>query len=315
MTSARHRSTVGFTVWLVLLLMAAGARGESDGNRRVLAEALFQEGRQLLADGRIDSACKKLAESERLDPGGGTLLLLAVCHERQGLWATAEAEYRAALSMARRDRRADRERLAEKHLAAVEPKVSRVELRGAPMNATLVLDGVGLTREAVGVPLPIDPGAHRLAVRAPGREPWSTTFRVGKEPETLQIDVPELAPAEDDQRAPVSEPRTDRGAGSGRRLAGWITLGTGAAITSVGAIFGASAIGKNDEARALCEPASCNDSEALALNDLARTHATVANIAIGVGLTAVVAGVVLVLTAPRGANSRTLGTSSGTFTF
>ena len=37
------------------------------------ADALFKEGRALLDAKKFDEACPKLAESQRLDPGAGTL--------------------------------------------------------------------------------------------------------------------------------------------------------------------------------------------------------------------------------------------------
>lgn len=291
--------------WLLstaLLARAAPSAGSPQENPRPLAEALFQAGKELLAQGKVEEACAKLAESQRLEPGGGTLLLLAICHERQGRWATAAAEFRSALALARRDRRADREKLAERHLAEVERNVSRVRVEGAPRDATIVLDGTPLSSEGAGVPLPVDPGERRLRVEAPGRQPWETVVRVGDEPREHRIEVPPLAPAESGppSRPVVLAPAPETDAGHGRRTIGWIVAGAGALGVGIGAAFGLDALSKSDEAKSLCDPGACARLDAIELNDAARSSATVSNVAVGLGLAALTAGIVLVLTAPRG---------------
>jgi hypothetical protein len=73
-----------------------------------IAESLFQQGLGAMERGEYARACGLLAESQRLDPGGGTLLNLALCHERAGKVATAWARFHDALGIARRDARVDR---------------------------------------------------------------------------------------------------------------------------------------------------------------------------------------------------------------
>src|SRR5258707_4828128 len=60
------------------------------------AEALFQEGRQLLEAGHVDEACLRLAESYWQEPASWTLLNLARCHQTHGKIATARAQYAAS---------------------------------------------------------------------------------------------------------------------------------------------------------------------------------------------------------------------------
>src|ERR1041384_8032122 len=93
---------------------------------RSLSEQLFLDGKKLMSEGKYDEACPKLAESHRLDPGGGTILNLAVCHQAQGRYASAWSEFREAIDLARTDGRQDREEFATRELAKVEPKLSHL---------------------------------------------------------------------------------------------------------------------------------------------------------------------------------------------
>src|SRR5262249_43356511 len=82
---------------LALLVAAPLARAQSN---KVAAEALFEEGRRLMSEGKVADACPKFADSQSLDPSPGTLLNLASCYEKMGMTATAWATYREAASLA-----------------------------------------------------------------------------------------------------------------------------------------------------------------------------------------------------------------------
>src|SRR6185312_7978700 len=73
----------------------------------VAAEALFRNGKELRAKQDYAHACPKLEESFRLDPATGTLLALAICHERQGRIASAWGEYVDVASRSKLEQRPD----------------------------------------------------------------------------------------------------------------------------------------------------------------------------------------------------------------
>src|SRR4051812_5694810 len=125
MLNRRPSRTLPIT--LAGLTLCAPVATRADVPNRAAADALFEQGKRLLASGETDTACAALAESQRLAPRPGTLLNLALCHEAQGRTATAAGEFRRAESFAREAGAANpslanqRERLASAHAAALEP--------------------------------------------------------------------------------------------------------------------------------------------------------------------------------------------------
>lgn len=156
--------------------------GAQSGTEVSLADTLYRQARELSAAGNYAEACPKFAESYRLDPGTGTLLNLASCHESLGKLATAWVEYKEALVQSRRDRRQSRIEYAEQHMAALTPKLSRltVTLASAADQAglELSLDGVVVGVAALGVATPLDPGTHTVTAKAPGKKPWSGSVEI-----------------------------------------------------------------------------------------------------------------------------------------
>src|ERR1044071_5690414 len=73
---------------------AAAARGEAQPASPpdvAAAQALFEQGRALMARERPEDACPKFEESQRLDPALGTEFNLASCYEKLGKLASAYA--------------------------------------------------------------------------------------------------------------------------------------------------------------------------------------------------------------------------------
>src|SRR5687767_9143297 len=62
-------------------VVASAAPASAQTHDAAAATQLFQEGRDLLKQGKHAAACAKLAESQRLDARVGTLLNLADCEE------------------------------------------------------------------------------------------------------------------------------------------------------------------------------------------------------------------------------------------
>jgi Tfp pilus assembly protein PilF len=194
--------------WRVTLLTAAalswGANVRAQGDDAVArSNALFEDGKRLLAEGHVAEACDKLAESNRLAARGGTLLNLGLCHEQQGKLLAARRELRDALALAKRDARADRVPVATEHLAAVEARLSYLTLVPPPnVRAEAVElrvdDALIAQREWSAVA--VEAGRHVIVASAMGFRPREVvvTIRDGasqKMTTTLEALAPEGAVA------------------------------------------------------------------------------------------------------------------------
>lgn len=311
--------TTALALVLVQLAAVVPARADSASDK-ALAQSLFDEGKKLMNEGNYAEGCPKLAESQKLDPGGGTLLNLAVCHEKEGRVATAWAEFNDALSQAKKDGRADREGFCREHIAAIEPRLSRLSVTVAADAAktdglTVKIDGAPIGKAAWGMSMPVDPGKHAIEASAPGKKPWNGQIEVGPEADKKSIEVPALqdAPVET-KTTPTTAPATDAGGGS-KKTIGYVVGGVGVVALGVGVVFGISAFSKWGERNDNCPNDVCN-AKAKEAGDSAKTAANIANVGIGVGIVAIGVGTYLILSSPsaeKAASSR--GTNVATRRF
>jgi hypothetical protein len=140
-----------------------------------------------MAAGRTREACTKFEESDRLDPGGGTVLNLAICYEETGRFVAARVALLDALDRAVRQHRKDREDIAREHLASVEQRVATIVIRGRAAPHARI-DRVHVDAAPGGRVL-VDPGAHVVEL-VPGR---SQTISLA-EGEVRTFDVDAVAP-------------------------------------------------------------------------------------------------------------------------
>jgi hypothetical protein len=322
------RSKVVAALGLSLFGMASGSAAAADPSitDKSVAAELFKEGRALLEQGRIGPACRKLEESQRIDPGGGTLLNLALCHEREGRTATAWVEFTEALGIAKRDGRPQRIEFARAHLTQLEPALSRlyIEVPSAADLPDLEIkrDGSVLGRAAWASPVPVDPGDHVIEASAAGKLPWKQSVVVGLKADTRTVVIPSLedappqenapvqlaapvtttvssrAPASPDVSSPPARPTRDRpqeGSSVAGLAAAWIAMGLGVAASGVATYFALHAVSLKSEADRNCAKETCSALGA-AQNSDAIKSANFATIGFGVGALGVGLGTILFIT-------------------
>jgi tetratricopeptide (TPR) repeat protein len=301
---------------LVLTIARAGSAQSQSGGNRAAAEALFNQGRELMSAGKLAEACPKFEASQQLDPGLGTMLNLAECYEKTGRTASAWAEYREAISLARAAGSKVRQDLATERAQALQERLSTLTIRamtgdGASAELEVRRDGVPVQPAELGAPIPVDPGEHTIEARAPGKQPWSSKVHVGADSAKVQVDIPPLAPAGASSPTPTEPSRASAtlatsmppadspSSGSAQRTAGIVAGGAGIVGLGLGAFFGLQASGKWSDAKDRCRSGTFECSrEALALRTSAQSRANVSTVAFIAGGALLAAGVVLYFTAP-----------------
>ncbi len=187
----RAPSIVAGLIFGAIAVGSADAHAQApSASEQMLAQSLFDEGRQLMDRGKYAEACPKLAESQRLDPGGGTLLNLAICHQKEGRFGTAYLEMKSALSQAVKDGRKDRETIANEHIALLASRVPRLAVHVVREDPGLEVkvDGTVLRKPAWDLLTVVDPGPHVIDAAAPGKAPFRQSITLGEgEQRTVQI--------------------------------------------------------------------------------------------------------------------------------
>lgn len=185
-------------------------KGSADASNAAAAQALFDEAVHLMEAGRYGEACPKLATSQKLDPGAGTLLNLGTCYEKNGQTASAWATYQEAENAARRASHDDWAERAHAHVVALEPRLERLVVAVDPHSVApgLVVhrDGTAVEASAWGVPIPVDPGIHEVRASAPGKRDWATTVELRTEGASTTVTVPVLEDAPASPAPPSPSP-------------------------------------------------------------------------------------------------------------
>jgi len=283
-------------VALVIVSSVAGAQ-----TRDAIGEKLFIDAQEALKAGRVSEACTKFAQSNRADPQLGTLLNLAACHEKDHKPTSAWSEYTQLVDLATKAGDAGRADYARKRAAALLPVLPQMTLH-PPKTATVTdvaIDDQSIGTAALTTPVPVDPGAHVLALHA-GDRTWTQRVTVA-ETGTTAIDVSEPPPGPTSTSPPVTHdivtqpiiepaPRS-----SPLRPVGIVVAGVGLAGVVVGSIFGAFALGEQSTISLGCDAGTfvCHTDASYDAARRAQWEATVSTVGFIAGGVLVAVGVTL----------------------
>lgn len=225
------------------------------------AEDLFQRAKTAMERREYRAACPMLAESYRLAPAGGTLQNLAVCYEAEGKVAFAFARFNELRSLSQKTNRDDRVRLADEHLAALAPRISRLRVvlpASASAGTTVSVDGDPYGAASLRAGIALDVGEHVVRVAAPGKREATLRARIAAEGATTTLEAPALVDAPGARGAAATPggatlDELDRVAGArALRTTGLVVGGVGLAALAAGGVFGILTITTNNAAKNAC---------------------------------------------------------------
>jgi hypothetical protein len=301
------------SVCLVLSVSAIASHALGQDNKAA-AEAVFDEAKKLMAAKRYAEACPKFADSERLDPGVGTLLNLGLCYKQNGQTASAWSAYREAASQARSEGQTDREDLARQESAALEPQLTKLVIE-VPKE-TAAINGLEIRRDGEvvppglwGVPAPVDPGMRTIDVAAPNKKALHLETKTEGAGATAKVVIPPLeagaapppvavTPGDTVTPPPDQGVKTDASPGRTQRIVGFVVGGAGALTVATGTWFTLLSVAQNKASQNTSNPTKKANFKSDADNSR-----TIGFVGIGVGAAALIGGIVIIVTAPSGAKT------------
>lgn len=193
-------------IGLAVLGAPRPALAQPSPDARAAAAALFEAGRKLAGEGKFAEACPKLEDSQKMDPGMGTLFYLSDCYEKIGRTMSAWVGFREVAAQARLAGQGEREKFARSRIATLEPQLMRLKVvlhPGVEASAVAVTrDGSAISPAVFGTPVPLDPGAHELRATAAGKEAWESKVVLEAPGQTVTIEIPALL----DRKPGAAEP-------------------------------------------------------------------------------------------------------------
>ncbi len=192
----RSSRVVGAVLCVALGLIPSLAFAQG-GVNSTQAEALFNQGKDLIKEKNYKEACERFAASYKLEESNDTMLALAACHDLEGKNATAWGEYLAVVKKSRGTPAAE---YAEDKAKELYPRLSKLKLELSPVPADIIvkIDGVTYPKETINGDLPLDPGEHDVTATATGKRDFAKHVTLLNDGKTLPVALlmPDLTPEE-----------------------------------------------------------------------------------------------------------------------
>ncbi len=232
--SSRVAGTLAVAAFAIACVLGAsrGARAENPAAvPDPVAQALFQDGRDLVDKGQWDAGCTKFDASMLLYPAASTLLNIARCYEHQSKLASAWSAYKRVQVLNREtlgeERRRAIDAMVEAEIKSLTPRLPKIKLAmpRAVAGVTLRKDGEALPAAVIGTEIPVDAGEHEIVAEAAGYRPFRQKLEVKEG--TVRDLVIDLVPlGEPDPRAEPAQ------------IPAWAWMAGGASLAFLGVSAG-----------------------------------------------------------------------------
>lgn len=314
------RATGAFLVVVIAFATPAQAQGveppESAETQDEQVRRLASEGAALYRDEAYAAAFEKLDAAYRLQRVPTLARFSASCLEKMGRWVEAADRYLEATRLPLPDEKREVHEEAQGDAAELRrlllPRLPSLLLtvNGDP-SPIVTLDGEPLASARLGTRVAVDPGLHHIEVKASdGRVEKRELTAVEGKVNTVEItfeapQAPEPSPPAPDPVPPTPAKPVDPPADEGTHafvVAGWASLGLGAAGLVVGGVAGGVLLGLDGELAEACFEDRClpeRESDVARFNTL-RAVTTAGFVVGGVGLAT---GLTLLLLAPHDGES------------
>lgn len=300
---------------LVAVVWSVPAAAKPSTEDKKAAKAALKEARGLERKRDFEAACEKYAESFALDPVLDVEVNLADCYQRIGKRGSAWKHFAEVEERAKKEGNHRWARVAKWRMNMLKGKVCHLVIAVAepPEGLVVKLNGEEVAESSWGEATPIDRGSHEVEASAPGKKAWSKTVEVEGKGTEVTVEVPALEdePVEEEQVEQVdtpkpvtNEPREEgpaREADPVQMTAGTTLTVFGVGGVGIGVALLAVSMSKASAAEEPCEEGDATCAQkSTELQEQADAGQIASIVSFAVGGSALVAGIVLMLTAQPG---------------
>lgn len=299
------------------LMSAAPPAGAASEEETAGARAMAQQGLEAFKAERFAEAADLFSRAESLVHSPVHLLYKARAHAKVGELVKAQEAYikiiREKLPPKAPQAFRNAQGSAPAELETVKARLAHltVTIIGPKEGAQLTLDGEEVPAALVGVPMPVDPGEHKLEASAEGYSSDSTAVTMAEaQREGIELRLEPIASAPETAAPVVTQSTTDAatapppdsaaGPNQGLRIGSYVAFGVGAVGLGLGTYFLLDGLSTADDSTKMfdaCDP-GCNKAEEAEIRKLDDDADSGKNLGTGglvVGGLGVAAGLVLLV--------------------